>query len=166
MSQAGIISLSAGGGVVFSVTGSNGVTAAPTTGAVIVSGVNATTTTVGVASFSSANFAVSGAGQVTLASQVFNRPYTATAIDYQVLITDATIGVTSTAAPRTITMPLAGMTAGQSWTIKDESGGAQTNNNITVNGNGLNIDGAATTVININYGSVTRYYSGTAFFIV
>ena len=58
MSQAGIISVGAGGGVVNSVTGTNGVTASPTTGAVVVSGVNATTSTVGVASFNSAQFTV------------------------------------------------------------------------------------------------------------
>jgi hypothetical protein len=53
-------------GVVFSVTGSNGVTASPTVGNVVVSGVNATTSTVGVASFNSAEFTVNGAGQVSL----------------------------------------------------------------------------------------------------
>ena len=66
MSQAGIISVSASGGAVSSVTGSNGVTASPTTGAVVVSGVNATTSSVGVASFNPADFTVT-AGVVTLA---------------------------------------------------------------------------------------------------
>lgn len=56
-------------GIVNSVTGTNGVTATPTTGAVTVSGVNATTSTVGVASFNPADFSVNSAGQVsTLAS--------------------------------------------------------------------------------------------------
>lgn len=90
--------------------------------------------------------------------------YTATAISYQVLITDNTIGVTSTAAARTITMPNAGMITGQIWTVKDESGGALTNN-ITINGNGANIDDAATFVLNNNYGAVNIYWNGTAFFI-
>jgi hypothetical protein len=64
MSQ--IIKSAAGsGGVVTSVTGANGVTVSPTTGAVVVSGVNATTTTVGVASFNPADFTVNGAGQVS-----------------------------------------------------------------------------------------------------
>lgn len=58
-------SASSGGGVVTSVTGTNGVTASPTTGAVIVSGVNATTSTVGVASFNPAEFTVT-AGAVSL----------------------------------------------------------------------------------------------------
>jgi hypothetical protein len=90
--------------------------------------------------------------------------YTATAISYQVLGTDAIIGVTSTAAARTITMPLA-PTVGQIWTIKDESGGAAAFN-ITVAGNGWLIDGAATFLINTNYGSVDLYFSGLGFFIV
>lgn len=90
--------------------------------------------------------------------------YTATAISYQVLITDATIGVTSTAAARTITMPLSGMTAGQIWTVKDESGLASVNN-ITIAGNAANIDGAAFFTINNNYGAVNIYWNGTAFFI-
>lgn len=67
MSQGGIISIIAsGGGTVTSVTGSNGVTASPTTGAVVVSGINATTSSVGVASFNPNDFTVSGAGQVSL----------------------------------------------------------------------------------------------------
>ncbi len=66
MSQ--IYKSNSGGGVVTSVTGANGVTASPTTGAVIVSGVNATTSTVGVASFNQADFTVSGAGEVSAIS--------------------------------------------------------------------------------------------------
>jgi hypothetical protein len=91
--------------------------------------------------------------------------YTATATDYQVLITDSIVGVTNTAAPRTITMPNTGMTAGQSWEIKDESGGAAAQN-ITISGNGANIDGAATTVIGNNYGAVGLYWNGSQFFII
>jgi len=68
MSQAGIINLSSQSGVVDSVTGSNGVTASPTTGNVVVSGVNATTSSVGVASFNSANFTVNGSGQVSISA--------------------------------------------------------------------------------------------------
>jgi hypothetical protein len=92
--------------------------------------------------------------------------YTAIAGSYQVLNTDSIIGETSTAAPYTITMPLAaGIVAGQSWTIKDESGGAATNN-ITISGNGANIDNSPTFVININFGAVTIYFNGTNFFII
>jgi len=91
--------------------------------------------------------------------------YTQTAISYQVLGTDAIIGVTSNAAGRTITMPNTNLTTGQVWTIKDEAGTAQSVNNITISGNGKNIDGAATFVINTNFGSVTLYYSGSNFFV-
>lgn len=97
--------------------------------------------------------------------KAFGTNYTATATSYTVLRSDCIIGVTSTAAPRTITMPASGMEIGQQWRIKDESGGAATNN-ITVSGNGANIDGAANTTININYGSIDIYWNGTAFFIV
>ena len=57
---------SSASGVVDSVTGTNGVTASPTTGNVVVSGVNATTSSVGVASFNPGEFTVNGAGQVSL----------------------------------------------------------------------------------------------------
>lgn len=53
-------------GVVFSVTGANGVSVSPTVGNVVVSGINATTTTVGVASFNPSEFTVNGSGQVSL----------------------------------------------------------------------------------------------------
>ena len=91
--------------------------------------------------------------------------YVQTAISYQVLNTDAIIGVSSTAAPRTITMPASSLVTGQRWTIKDESGGAAANN-ITISGNGKNIDGAATYVITTNYGAVDIYYNGTNFFLI
>jgi len=91
--------------------------------------------------------------------------YTATAISYQVLGTDAIIGVTSTAAARTITMPIINVQVGQLWTIKDESGAAS-GFNITVSGNGFLIDGAANFVINTNYGSVSIYWSGSNFYVV
>ncbi len=49
--------------------------------------------------------------------------------------------------------------------IKDEGGNAGTNN-ITINRGGSDtIDGATTTVINTNYGSVTLYGFGTTWFI-
>ena len=78
MSQSGALTLSGGGGgVVTSVTGANGVTASPTTGAVVVSGINATTSSVGVARFNPAQFsitagAVSLIGASTLAIQTIN----------------------------------------------------------------------------------------------
>lgn len=96
---------------------------------------------------------------------VVNFNYVQTAVDYQVLNTDYVIGVTSTATPRTITMPAAAALAERKmWVIKDESGGCATNN-ITISGNGVNIDGSSTKILNINYGSVDVYWNGTQFFI-
>lgn len=92
--------------------------------------------------------------------------YTGTAVSYQVLVTDYIIGVTTNAAARTITMPNSGMASGQSWVIKDEAGTAQSANNITISGNGANIDGSATFVINTNFGSATLYFNGTNFFVI
>lgn len=97
-------------------------------------------------------------------SGVFIGNYVNTAVSYQVLGTDAIIGVTDTSAPRTITMPAIPGSIAQIWTIKDESLAASVNN-ITIDGNGNNIDGAPTFPINTNGGSVDIYWSGTAFFI-
>lgn len=91
--------------------------------------------------------------------------YVQTAINYSVLGTDAIVGISNTGAPRTITMPAINVNTGQRWTIKDESGGAGTNN-ITVSGNGFNIDGAATKVINTNFGSLDIYFNGSNYFII
>jgi hypothetical protein len=102
--------------------------------------------------------AVVGTGQLV-------EQYVGTAISYQVLNTDAIIGVTSTAAVRTITMPASSLVTGQRWTVKDESGGAAANN-IIVSGNGKNIDAAASYSITTNYGAVDLYYNGTQFYLI
>jgi len=70
MSQFFVASMNGGSGAVTSVTGTNGLTASPTTGAVVVSGVNATTSTVGVASFNPTQFTVTVGGQVSLIDNV------------------------------------------------------------------------------------------------
>lgn len=100
-----------------------------------------------------------------MAGQVVKR--TATATTYTVLATDYYIGVTSTAAARTINLEAAATAgAGRVLIIKDESGGAGTNN-ITIDGNGAEtIDGAGTLVIATNYGVATIICSGTAWFTV
>lgn len=89
-----------------------------------------------------------------------------TATNYQVTGSNHYIGVTSTAAPRTITLPLvADCYVDQVFIIKDESLAAATNN-ITVSGNGALIDGAANYVINTNGGYVALKFNGTAFYII
>jgi len=92
--------------------------------------------------------------------------YVSTAISYAVLSTDAIIGVTDNSSARTITMPNSGMAIGQRWSVKDQAGTAASANNITISGNGANIDGAATYVINTNFGSVDLYWNGSNFFII
>lgn len=72
MSQFFVAAQNGGMGAVTSVTGSNGVTASPSTGSVVVSGVNATTSSVGVASFNPNDFSVN-AGQVSLLSSVIGQ---------------------------------------------------------------------------------------------
>lgn len=64
-----------------------------------------------------------------------------------------------TALPMTINL-IAGPGPGGLAIIKDDVGTAGASN-ITVNGNGKNIDGAATKVISTNYGSLSLIYNGT-----
>ena len=91
---------------------------------------------------------------------------TATATDYTVQTEDYIIGVTSTAAARTITLPNSGISAGHTYVIKDESGAAGTNNiNVVVSGGTKTVDGVTSYPINVNYGSITVYYNGTNYFI-
>lgn len=90
---------------------------------------------------------------------------TATAASYTTLQSDYLIGVTSTAAARTITLvPVATAAAGLVQIVKDESGGAFTNN-ITVDGNASElIDGSLTKVITTNYGALRLYTDGSNWF--
>ena len=75
------------------------------------------------------------------------------------------IGVTDTAAARTITLSSFDNKEGNVIIVKDESGGAATNN-ITVDTEGAEtIDGAASQVINANYGVLRLYSNGTNWFI-
>lgn len=74
------------------------------------------------------------------------------------------IGVTSTAAARTVTLDSSDVVNGQIIIIKDESGGAGTNN-ITVATEGLEtIDGASTMDITADYGCLRVYSDGTNWF--
>ncbi len=87
---------------------------------------------------------------------------------YTVLVTDYYIGKTGiTGGGDTVTLPAVATAAvGKVYIIKDESGTAGTNN-ITIDGNGAEtIDGAATKVINTNFGSATLICSGAAWFII
>lgn len=91
--------------------------------------------------------------------------YVSQSASYNVKTTDCIIGVVTSGGAYMMTMPNSGLSSGQRWTIKDESGSAASNN-ITISGNGANIDGSSTYVMNNNYGSVDIYWNGSNFFIV
>jgi hypothetical protein len=96
--------------------------------------------------------AAGGGGSLTLVE---------TAVDYTVLNGDHIIGVTDTTVARTITL-VDNTTAGSGYllNVKDQSGGAGTNN-ITVTAGGADtIDGAASIVISVNYGALKLYGNG------
>lgn len=101
-------------------------------------------------------------GGVTTASLVtnkfvFNRGWrrnvTEITTTYPVVAMDDFIVVTTLAAPFTITLP-ASPSLGDSYTVKDGTGNAGTNN-LTVDGNGANIDGAATFLLSQPYAAAT-----------
>lgn len=90
-------------------------------------------------------------GQVVGVTTPGAYPYTTLATDYVILV--------NTSVARTI-IPLGSPTTGQTYRIKDNTGSAATNN-ITITPSGANIDGAASQVINTNYGSVDIVFNGT-----
>lgn len=69
-----------------------------------------------------------------------------------------------TGAAYTINLPASPLT-NDYVIIKDAAGSAAANNK-TVSGNGNNIDGSSTHVINSDYGSVTVVFDGTNWFVV
>lgn len=85
--------------------------------------------------------------------------------DYTIEKEDYYVGVTDTSAPRTITLPpLDSVPLWVEYIVKDESAGAGANN-ITIDGDGAEtIDGAATKVINSNYGVFRLLRGETAWF--
>lgn len=87
---------------------------------------------------------------------------TPTAVDYM-SAGESIIAVTNTAAPRTITLANADKDSAKRIEIKDESGGAATNN-ITIVAETGTIDGAASVAITANYGVARLYSDGTNWF--
>lgn len=83
-------------------------------------------------------------------------PYTALKTDYVILV--------DTSTTRTINL-IATKDNNPVYIIKDNTGSAFTNN-ITVSGNGSNIDGAASVAMNINYQSLTVVWNGTQWNII
>ena len=74
------------------------------------------------------------------------------------------IGVTDTAAPRTITLATADTVEGQVMIIKDESGAAGTNNITVATQAAETIDGVASVDITVNHGVLRVYSDGTNWF--
>lgn len=97
----------------------------------------------------------------------FRAGYVGTATSYTVQDFDFIIGVTSTASPRTITLPTASSGIdGRIVYIKDESGGASANGiTINVTGGG-NIDNATSATMNQSFESAAFYCNGTQWFVL
>lgn len=89
---------------------------------------------------------------------------TKTATSYTTTISDVVIGVTSTAAARTISTTVGDQLPGRQMIIKDESGAAGTNNITFDPAGSVTVDGATTKVINTNYGVLRLYCDGTNWF--
>lgn len=83
---------------------------------------------------------------------------------YPILTTDYLIAYTSLTSGRTATLPTAVGATRQVYVIKDESGGAATNNITIACTGGQTIDGSATKTINSNYGSLSVYSNGAVWF--
>lgn len=101
------------------------------------------------------------ARDITARSALWTRTATATSVSSA---GETFIGVTDTTAARTITLSTADCVNGRLIEIKDESGGAGTNN-ITIDTQGSElIDGAASITITANYGIARLYSSGANWF--
>jgi len=85
---------------------------------------------------------------------------------YNVGTDDGIIQVGAITQPITITLPLSSVIQiGNTYTVKDVLGNAATYN-ITVSGNGKNIDGSPNLIINNNYAAYTFIYNGNNWTIV
>jgi len=150
-SSASVISI--GAGASFKV--SNSVISSTVTDAITGTG----TISYGNLSFNNTSSLINTTTQIPLVrSNDAVRVTTPGAYPYTTVPQDGVILVNTTSA-RTIT-PLASPTTGQIHRIKDATGSAGTNN-ITITPSGNNIDGAASFVINVNYGSIDIVYNGT-----
>ena len=106
--------------------------------------------------------------------QETHRPPLRTVVESYVSVTGATyaakagdrlIGVNRAGAV-TVTLPTAQLRAGRTYTVKDESGAAATNNITVATEGSETIDGSATDVISDNYGSKHYYSDGSNWFEV
>jgi len=79
---------------------------------------------------------------------------------------EALIGVTDTSAARTVTLDTDDVIDGKTIIIKDESGGAATNNITIATEASETIDGASTATISTDYGYIKVYSDGTNWFTI
>lgn len=94
-----------------------------------------------------------------------------TATNFNMEFTNYYVGVTSTAAARTVNLPDGNGSIipqkDQVFIIKDESGAAGLNNiTVTTQGGTVTIDGLTSQIINTNYGCITVIFDGTNYFII
>jgi len=109
------------------------------------------------------NYAIqTGAGRVSFGDQVeVNRTSTAVNVNSS---DETIIGVTDTSAARTVTLDSDDVIDGRIIIVKDESGGAATNNITLATEGAETIDGQSTLAINANYGTLRVYSDGTNWF--
>lgn len=120
-----------------------------------------TGTTAGIVNFISGSTTV---GQFTTTKFVTNigrrvKVTNVTSGPYTTAVSDQIISVGTLSSALTINLP-AGPVAGDTYTIKDANGSASSFN-ITVQGNGSNIDAASSSVISSNYGVLRIVYNGS-----
>jgi hypothetical protein len=148
-----IISATAGGGGVSSVTNSDGsLSISPTTGAVIASlNLAHANTWTGTQTFG--NIAIYTSGTVQQVRVVTaSGPIAVATSDYVIIVRK------TTGAATTVDLPVS-PTVGQTFVIKDGKGDAHTNNITLIPASGT-IDGATTYVMNTNYASKEIIYTG------
>jgi hypothetical protein len=112
----------------------------------------------------STGFSVDGVGTTSTTGRIVGVRVVTAAGAVTVAATDETIVVNKTVGAATVVNLPAGV-LGRRYTIKDGKGDAAANN-ITITPAAGNIDGAATSVINTNYGRATVAYNGTQWNLV
>lgn len=110
-----------------------------------------------------ANIPISATTQLPVTVQTGAFKVIMPAGDYTVLASDYFVGA-ATGAARAITLPASPIT-GQLYVIKDITGTGATHN-ITVGGNGKNIDGSSTFVMNTNYQADSFIFNGTQWNVI
>lgn len=126
-----------------------------------------TTSSINVGSNATPTQTLNVKGTTELSGGLIHKRVTKTG-SYTVQVTDYFVGLDSTNAEISITMPDAANTSdGQIWIFKDEGGVAHTNN-ISISGSGSQtIDGQNTVILESPYASIQLYSNGTdKFYIV